>query len=89
MLYDQITMSKRNNIIILPKVSKTNTFLFTATKIWNLMITQLKIKNEPLFLIKPSFFKLKLKTFLFETQALNDPTKWDPYNFYMNNYHRP
>ena len=85
-LNNQITMSTRNNLIILPKTKKSNTFLVSASKIWNTIIPQIGLKNVHINSITPISFKKKLKKKLLEIQNLNDPLDWDNQNFDLKKY---
>ena len=77
----QLTISNRNNIIILPKSQNFNAFLLEASKIWNTIISQISIKNTPLFMITPSFFKNTLKSHILQIPSCNNPNEWDEQNF--------
>ena len=76
-LYELLKISKRNeeNIILLPKnKTKTNQFLYTASKLWNITIKRLKVPhfNE----ISVSVLKSRLKTKLLNIQKSGDPDLW-------------
>ncbi len=85
-LYSMVELSKRDtsNVIILP--IKTNTFLYTASILWN--ITHKRILNhtsseasEGLATTSISLFKLRCKAIILECQALNDKIHWTSHNF--------
>ena len=79
-LYEAINLSKRDTSlnIILPK--KSNTFLYMASQMWN-MIHKRIISTEKGLDTSVNLVKLRTKKILLEAQALDLHNEWTYHNF--------
>ena len=82
LMYEKISLSRRNNENLIVLGSHSNQFLFNGSQIWN-SITKAIAPNLPIANIIVDIFKNKLKTHLLTLQSSLDPIEWLPQNFLL------
>ena len=85
-LYSILELSKRDtsHAIILP--SKTNTFLYIASNLWNTVHKQILNKSGDGLATSISLVKLRCKVIILRCQALNDSDHWTSHNFQIQSH---
>ena len=79
-LYEAINISNRTTSLTVILLNKSNTFLFTAAKLWNTVHKKILTSSNCLE-TSINLIKLRTKALLLQSQAADLKDTWTPNNF--------